>query len=64
MPEDTARLMRRIHDGTRMGLLWQIIIFLSGVLPAVLAVTGIIMWWRARRWKGELKARRVTRISP
>ncbi len=51
MPEDTARLMRRIHDGTRMGLAWQIVIFLGGVLPAVLAVTGIIMWWRARRWK-------------
>ncbi|MEO7688748.1 MAG: PepSY-associated TM helix domain-containing protein, partial [Sphingomonas sp.] len=64
MPEDTARLMRRIHDGTRMGLLWQTILFLGGILPAILAVTGVIMWWRARRWKGEQKARRVTRISP
>jgi uncharacterized iron-regulated membrane protein len=27
-------------------------------LPAILAVTGIIMWWRARRWKAELKVRR------
>jgi uncharacterized iron-regulated membrane protein len=60
MPEDTARLMRRIHDGTRMGLVWQTILFLSGILPAVLAVTGIIMWWRARRWKKELKARQTT----
>ena len=56
-PEDTARLMRRIHDGTRMGLLWQIVIFLGGLLPAILAVTGIIMWWRARGWKAQLKAR-------
>ena len=60
MPEDTARLMRRIHDGTRMGLLWQIIIFIGGILPAILAVTGIIMWWRARKWRGDLKARRAT----
>jgi uncharacterized iron-regulated membrane protein len=60
MPEDTSRLMRRIHDGTRMGLLWQIILFVTGIIPAVLAVTGIIMWWRARRWKSELKARRAT----
>ena len=56
-PEDTARLMRRIHDGTGMGLAWQIVIFLGGLLPAILAVTGIIMWWRARGWKAALKAR-------
>jgi len=49
-----ARLMRRIHDGDDMGAVWQVIIFLGGILPAVLAVTGIIMWWRARGWKAEL----------
>jgi uncharacterized iron-regulated membrane protein len=59
MPEDTSRLMRRIHDGTRMGLLWQTILFLSGILPAILAITGIIMWWRARKWRGDLKARQA-----
>jgi len=59
VPEDTGRLMRRIHDGTRMGLVWQTILFLSGILPAVLAITGIIMWWRARHWKKDLKARRI-----
>ena len=58
-PETTARLMRRIHDGTRMGALWQTIIFLGGLLPALLAVTGIIMWWRARAWKSELKVRQT-----
>ena len=61
--ETLARTMRRIHDGTRMGLLWQILIFLGGILPAVLAVTGIIMWWRARGWKADLKARRVARAA-
>ena len=25
--------MRRIHDGTRMGFVWQVIIFLGGMLP-------------------------------
>ncbi|WP_353203899.1 PepSY-associated TM helix domain-containing protein [Sphingomonas sp.] len=60
-PEDTARLMRRIHDGTGMGLGWQIVIFLGGLLPAILAVTGIIMWWRARGWKAELKAKQAAR---
>jgi uncharacterized iron-regulated membrane protein len=54
-----ARWMRRIHDGTDMGPVWQVIIFLGGILPAVLAVTGVMMWWRARGWKAELAARRA-----
>lgn len=58
-PETTARLMRRLHDGTRMGLLWQTIIFLGGLIPALLAVTGIIMWWRARGWKAQVRARTI-----
>lgn len=60
-PEPLARTMRRIHDGTQMGLLWQIVIFLGGLLPAILAVTGIIMWWRARGWRAQLKARQRAR---
>lgn len=56
-----ARLMRRLHDGTGMGTLWQVLIFIGGILPAVLAVTGIIMWWRARAWKAELAAKQRTR---
>jgi uncharacterized iron-regulated membrane protein len=50
-PETTARLMRRLHDGTGMGLGWQIVIFLGGLIPAALAVTGILMWWRSRQWR-------------
>lgn len=60
-PETTARLMRRIHDGTGMGAVWQVIIFLGGVLPTALAVTGVIMWWRARSWRGDLAARQKAR---
>lgn len=51
--ETTARLMRRIHDGSGMGPLWQTIIFIGGLIPAGLAVTGIIMWWRARQWRAK-----------
>jgi uncharacterized iron-regulated membrane protein len=32
-----------------MPLLWQVVIFLGGILPAALAVTGILMWLRMRR---------------
>lgn len=61
--EDTARLMRRIHDGTRMGLVWQIILFLGGMLPTILAITGVIMWWRARGWKADLKRKQKARAA-
>jgi len=56
-PETTARLMRRIHDGTGMGWLWQFIIFLGGIVPAVLAVTGVLMWLDIRRRRAATEAR-------
>lgn len=55
--ETTSRLMRRIHDGTDMGLFWQVVIFVGGIIPAILAITGIIMWLRARKWRGDLAKR-------
>ena len=60
-PETLARTMRRWHDGTGMGLTWQIIIFLGGIIPALLSVTGIIIWWRARKPRAKASAfRRAT----
>lgn len=56
-PGGIARVMRRIHDGDGMGIAWQMILFAAGLLPAALAVTGIIMWWRARDW-GARRAKR------
>ncbi|HEX8626144.1 MAG TPA: PepSY-associated TM helix domain-containing protein [Allosphingosinicella sp.] len=50
-PETTARLMRRLHDGTGTGAVWQTIIFIGGLIPVLLAVTGILMWLQVRRAK-------------
>ena len=50
--------MRRLHDGTGMGIVWQVLIFLGGIIPAILAVTGLVMWWRSRGWKQALTRRR------
>lgn len=48
-PEDKiSPLMRRIHDGAGMGIVWQAIIFVGGLAPAVLGVTGVVMWLRRR----------------
>jgi uncharacterized iron-regulated membrane protein len=57
-PETTARLMRRLHDGTRMGPVWQALIFLGGIIPALLAITGVIMWLRSRGWRATLREKR------
>lgn len=57
-PETLARTMRRWHDGTGMGLTWQIVIFLGGIIPALLSITGIVIWWRARRPRAQVEAKR------
>lgn len=54
-----ARWMRWIHEGSHAGALWSVIVFLTGVFPAVLAFTGTVMWWRGRagrRRRAELAA--------
>jgi uncharacterized iron-regulated membrane protein len=60
-PETLARTMRRWHDGTGMGPVWQAIIFLGGIAPALLAITGIIMWLRSRGWRARLRKKRTMR---
>ncbi|MGE0828659.1 MAG: PepSY-associated TM helix domain-containing protein [Hyphomonadaceae bacterium] len=48
-------LMRRIHDGVGMGIVWQTIIFVGGIGPVILAVTGFVMWMRRRARRRALK---------
>lgn len=56
---DTAlRWKRRIHDGSDMGVIWRIIITLAGLIPAGLAVTGVIVW--ALRQGGKARNRAAT----
>jgi uncharacterized iron-regulated membrane protein len=63
-PETTARLMRRLHDGTGMGTIWQTLIFLGGIIPALLAVTGIMMWLRTRSARLRREKRRKAELAP
>ncbi len=46
--------MRRIHEGSHDGPVWNAIVFFTGLSPPLLFVTGIIMWLRRRR--NELRA--------
>jgi len=47
-PAGLARAMRQLHDGQGYNALWQTIVFLGGLAPAVLGITGVIMWLRGR----------------
>jgi uncharacterized iron-regulated membrane protein len=60
-PETIARLMRRIHDGTDTGVVWQIIVFLGGLIPVGLAVTGVIMWIDQRKRRMKTQRNRMNR---
>jgi len=51
-------LYRRLHDGTGMGLVFQMLIFLGGLAPALLGITGILMWLRTRGWRADVAKRR------
>ena len=59
-PETLARTMRRWHDGTGMGPVWQVVIFFGGLIPAGLAVTGVMIWLRSRRARGKAKGHRAS----
>jgi uncharacterized iron-regulated membrane protein len=48
-PDPLSRWMRKIHDGADTGPVWQTVIFLGGIAPPVLGITGVVMWLRRRR---------------
>jgi uncharacterized iron-regulated membrane protein len=50
-----AQWIRWIHEGSHSGLVWRLVVFLTGVLPLVFVVTGVIMWWRGRRNRNEVR---------
>jgi uncharacterized iron-regulated membrane protein len=44
-----ARAVRRVHEGEGWGPLWKAVVFVTGVAPAVLGVTGVIIWLRRQQ---------------
>ncbi len=39
---------RPLHAGDGLGVIWRALVFLSGLLPAVFFVTGLVMWLKKR----------------
>jgi uncharacterized iron-regulated membrane protein len=44
-----AQTIRWIHEGEAGGPLWRLVVFLCGLMPSVLGVTGLVVWLRGRR---------------
>ena len=40
--------MRPVHQGS-LGPVWRFLVFLSGLVPTLFVVTGLIMWWKKRQ---------------
>ncbi|MBI1198786.1 MAG: PepSY domain-containing protein [Phenylobacterium sp.] len=53
-PDPVSRLMRQVHDGGGLGIVWQTVIFVAGLAPALLGITGVVMWLRRRERRRRL----------
>jgi uncharacterized iron-regulated membrane protein len=40
---------RPLHQGTGLGPVWRALVFLSGLVPTLFVVTGILMWLKKRK---------------
>jgi uncharacterized iron-regulated membrane protein len=43
-----AQWVRWVHEGSHSGLVWRLSVFLCGVFPTLLAITGLTVWVRGR----------------
>ncbi len=41
--------IRWLHEGSHSGGIWRFVVFLSGIVPTLLGITGILIWLRQRR---------------
>ena len=47
--ESVLAWQRPLHQGMGLGPLWRALVFLSGLMPSLFVVTGVIMWAKKRR---------------
>ncbi|HET7086742.1 MAG TPA: PepSY-associated TM helix domain-containing protein [Rhizomicrobium sp.] len=40
--------MRPVHDGS-LNAVWRFLVFVSGLVPSLFIVTGLVMWWKKRQ---------------
>ncbi|HVZ69969.1 MAG TPA: PepSY-associated TM helix domain-containing protein [Rhizomicrobium sp.] len=45
---------RPLHEGSGLGPLWRLLVFLSGLLPSLFVATGLVMWIKKRRARARI----------
>ena len=60
-----ASWIRWLHEGSHSGEIWRFVVFVSGIMPALLGITGILIWLRQRRQRALVMANtpRVSRTK-
>lgn len=61
--ETVLAWQRPLHAGEGLGWLWKWLVFLSGVLPPLFAVTGTLMWWLKRKARRAKDAERAAAMA-
>jgi uncharacterized iron-regulated membrane protein len=51
---------RPVHEGSMGGSVWRALVFVGGLLPALLMITGLMMWLAIRRRRGVARMRAAT----
>ncbi|MEY4879526.1 MAG: hypothetical protein RJB62_995, partial [Pseudomonadota bacterium] len=54
---------RPLHDGQGLGMIWQFLVFASGLMPVLFTITGTIMWWIKRRNKIAMRVRKQAALE-
>jgi uncharacterized iron-regulated membrane protein len=59
-----AQWIRWIHEGSHAGSAWRLAVFLCGIFPTLLALTGLLVWLRGRALRsGRPSARQVPQAA-
>jgi uncharacterized iron-regulated membrane protein len=58
--ERVVTWQRWLHSGFGLGLVWRVLVFISGFLPLFLAVTGIWMWALKRNQRAKVSEEAVS----
>jgi uncharacterized iron-regulated membrane protein len=62
MAEKLVNLQNALHYGAALGIFWKAMVFASGLLPLLFAITGFNIWWARRRVTG--RAPEAAQVAP
>jgi uncharacterized iron-regulated membrane protein len=52
-------VIEQLHGGGLLGPVWKFLVFLSGFLPLIFVITGLMMWLKKRQARSQAEARKA-----